>query len=163
MNIKIKKHFLYYKDYKLKCAIGKSGITSNKKEGDLSTPKGVYKINALYYRKDKIKKFKCKIKKKVIKKNMGWCDDIRSNKYNQEITFPYNYSAENLYRKDRKYDLLFDIGYNTQPIIKGKGSAIFLHLTDNKYKPTKGCIAITKKNFLKILPLITNKTKILIG
>ena len=70
MNIKIKKHFLYYKDYKLKCAVGKSGIKSNKKEGDLSTPKGVYKIGALYYRKDKIKKFKCKINKKIIKKKI---------------------------------------------------------------------------------------------
>ena len=61
MNIKIKKHFLYYNGYKLKCAIGKSGITKNKKEGDLSTPKGIFKISSLYYRKDKIKKFKCKI------------------------------------------------------------------------------------------------------
>ena len=163
MNIKIKKHFLYYKDYKLKCAVGKSGIKSNKKEGDLSTPKGVYKIGALYYRKDKIKKFKCKINKKIIKKNMGWCNDVRSKKYNQEITFPYNYSAEKLYRKDRKYDLLFDMGYNTQPIIKGKGSAIFLHLSDKKYKPTKGCVAILKKDFLKILPLIKKNTKILVS
>jgi len=163
MNIKIKKHFLYYKGYKLKCAVGKSGISNIKKEGDLSTPKGIYKISTLYYRKDKIKKFKCKIKKKIIKKNMGWCDDMRSSKYNQEITFPYNYSAEKLYRKDRKYDLLFDIGYNTQPAIKGKGSAIFLHLSDKKYKPTKGCIAILKKDFLKILPLIRKNTKILIS
>ena len=163
MNIKIKKHFLYYKGYKLKCAVGKSGITNNKKEGDLSTPKGIYKISTLYYRKDKIKKFKCKINKKIIKKNMGWCNDVRSKKYNQEITFPYNYSAEKLYRKDRKYDLLFDIGYNAQPIIKGKGSAIFLHLTNKKYKSTKGCIAILKKDFLKILPLIKKNTKIFIG
>ena len=94
MNIKIKKHFLYYKGYKLKCTVGKSGIRNNKKEGDLSTPKGVYKINALYYRKDKIKKINCKIKKKIITKNMGWCDDIKSSKYNQEITFPFNYNAE---------------------------------------------------------------------
>ena len=163
MNIKIKKHFLYYKDYKLKCAVGKSGITSSKKEGDLSTPKGLHKISMLYYRKDKIKNFKCKVKKKIIKKNMGWCDDVRSKKYNQEITFPYNYSAEKLYRKDSKYDLLFDIGYNKRPIIKGKGSAIFLHLTNKKYKSTKGCIGILKKDFLKILPLIKKNTKILIS
>ncbi len=163
MNIKIKKHFLYYNGYKLKCAVGKSGISNIKKEGDLSTPKGIYKISTLYYRKHKIKKFNCKIKKKIIKKNMGWCDDMRSSKYNQEITFPYNYSAEKLYRKDRKYDLLFDIGYNAQPIIKGKGSAIFLHLTNRKYKATKGCIAILKKYFLKILPLIKKNTKILIS
>ena len=163
MNIKINKNYLLYKGYKLKCCIGKSGLTEFKKEGDLSTPKGIYKINTLYYRKDKIKKFKCKIKKKIIKKNMGWCDDIRSRKYNQEITFPFNYSAERLYRKDSKYDLLFDIGYNTQPIIKGKGSAIFLHLSDKKYKPTKGCIAILKKDFLKILPLIKKNTKIIVS
>ena len=94
---------------------------------------------------------------------MGWCNAVRSNKYNQEITFPYNYSAEKLYRKDRKYDLLFDMGYNTQPIIKGKGSAIFLHLSDKKYKPTKGCVAILKKDFLKILPLIKKSTKILVS
>tara|TARA_Y100000590_G_C15086367_1_gene775898 strand:- start:17 stop:508 length:492 start_codon:yes stop_codon:yes gene_type:complete len=163
MKIKIKKHFLYYKRYKLKCAIGKSGITNNKKEGDLSTPEGVYKINTLYYRKDKIKKIKCEVKKKIIKKNMGWCDDVRSKKYNQEITFPYNYSAEKLYRKDSKYDLLFDIGYNKRPIIKGKGSAIFLHLSNKKYKATRGCIGILKKDFLKILPLIKKNTKILIN
>ncbi len=163
MNIKIKKHFLYYKDYKLKCAVGKSGITRSKKEGDLSTPKGLYEINKLYYRKDKIKNFKCKIKKKIIKKNMGWCDDIRSKKYNQEITFPYNYSAEKLYRKDSKYDLFLDIDYNKRPTIKGKGSAIFLHLTNRKYKATKGCIGILKKDFLKILPLIKKNTKILIS
>ena len=94
---------------------------------------------------------------------MGWCDDVRSKKYNQEITFPYNYSAEKLYRKDSKYDLLFDIGYNKRPIIKGKGSAIFLHLTNKKYKSTKGCIGILKKDFLKILPLIKKNTKILIS
>ena len=163
MNIKIKKHFLYYRGYKLKCAVGKSGITNNKKEGDLSTPKGVYKISTLYYRKDKIKQIQCKIKKKIIKKNMGWCDDIKSIKYNKEITFPYNYSAENLYRKDQKYDLLFDIGYNTKPVIKKKGSAIFLHLCNKKYKPTKGCIAILKKDFLKILPMIKKNTKIFIS
>ena len=163
MNIKINIHFLLYKGYKLKCAVGKSGITSTKKEGDLSTPKGAYKIGILYYRKEKIKNLKCKIRKKIIKKNMGWCDDINSSKYNKEITFPFHYRAEKLYRKDSKYDLLLDIRYNTSPVVKGKGSAIFLHLSNKKYKPTKGCVAIIKKDFLKILPLINKNTKVLIS
>ena len=89
MNIKIKKHLLLYKDYKLKCAIGKSGIMSSKKEGDLATPKGTFDLGALYYRKDNNKPLKCKIKKKIIKKKMGWCNDSRSEKYNQEISFPF--------------------------------------------------------------------------
>ena len=163
MNIIIKKHFLLYKGYKLKCAIGKSGIINSKKEGDLATPKGTFELGTFYYRKDNNKPLKCKIKKRIIKKKMGWCNDSRSKKYNQEISFPFKYGAEKLYRKDRIYDLLINIKYNFCPAIKDKGSAIFLHITDHRYKPTKGCIAISKNDFLKILPLINNKTKILIS
>ena len=163
MNIKIKNHLLLYKDYKLKCSIGKSGITNKKKEGDLATPKGNFKIGILYYRKDRVKNFKCRIKKKVIKKNMGWCDDSRSKKYNKEVRLPFKFRTEKLYRKDNIYDLFINIKYNFCPVIKGKGSAIFLHITDGKYKPTKGCIAISKNDFLKILPTINKDTKILIG
>ena len=163
MNIKIKNHLLLYKDYKLKCSIGKSGITNKKKEGDLATPKGNFKIGILYYRKDRVKNFKCNIKKKIIKRNMGWCDDIRSNQYNHEIIFPFKYKAEKLYKKSKIYDLFINIEYNCRPTIKGRGSAIFLHLTDAKYRPTKGCIAISKKNFLQILPFIKKDTKILIS
>jgi len=163
MNIKIKNHLLLYKDYKLKCSIGKSGITKKKEEGDLATPKGNFKIGILYYRKDRVKNFKCKIKKKIIKRNMGWCDDIRSNQYNREIIFPFKYKAEKLYRKNKIYDLFINIKYNYKPTIKGKGSAIFLHLADTNYRPTKGCIAISRKNFLEILPFIKKDTKILIS
>ena len=94
---------------------------------------------------------------------MGWCDDSRSKKYNQEIRFPFKYRAERLYRKSRIYDLFIHIKYNSRPVVKEKGSAIFLHSTNNKYKPTKGCIAISKKDFIKILPLINSKTKILVN
>jgi len=160
MNIIIKKHFLLYKDYKLKCSIGKSGITRLKKEGDLATPKGKFKLGLLYYRKDRNISIKSKIKKRVIKKNMGWCDDSRSKKYNQQIFFPFKYGAEKLYRKDKIYDIFINIKYNQSPIVKEKGSAIFLHITNKKYKPTKGCVAILKKDFLKILPLISKNTKI---
>ena len=162
MNIIIKKHFLLYKGYKLKCSLGKSGLSRNRREGDFTTPKGLFKLGLLYYRKDRVKLTKCLIKKKIIKKNMGWCDDSKSRKYNQEISFPFRYSAEKLYRKDNIYDILINIKYNHFPIVKNKGSAIFLHLSKKKYKPTNGCVGIKKKDFLKILPLINYKTKILI-
>ena len=163
MNIIIKKHLLLYKGYKLKCSIGKSGIKDSKKEGDLATPKGVFELGLLYYRKDRNKSLKSKLKKKVIKKNMGWCDDIKSRRYNQEIYFPFKYKAEKLYREDKIYDIFINIKYNQSPVVKGKGSAIFLHNTNTKYKPTKGCVAISKRDFLKILPLIDSKTKISIN
>jgi len=162
MNIVIKNNFLLYKGYKLKCCIGKSGIKRFKKEGDYSTPKGLFKLGLLYYRKDKVGLLKSNIRKKCIKKNMGWCDDSKSKNYNREIRFPSKYSAEKLYRKDSKYDIFINIQYNYFPVYKKKGSAIFLHLTNKKYKATKGCVAILKKDFLKILHLINKNTKILI-
>ena len=163
MNIKIKKHFLLYKGYKIKCCVGKSGITNSKKEGDLMTPKGIFKLGSLYYRKDRIKLPKCELKKRILKKNMGWCNDSRSKKYNREISFPYKYNAEKLYRKDNIYDLFINIKYNFSPIVKGKGSAIFLHIANKKNKYTKGCISIPKKKFTRILPLIKKNTKISIN
>ena len=162
MNIKINKNHFLYKGYKLRCSIGKSGIKKVKKEGDLATPKGTFGFGLLYYRKDRIKLHKCKIKKKIIKKNMGWCNDSKSIKYNKEINLPYKYSSEKLYKKENVYDLFLIIKYNTNPVIKKKGSAIFLHIAKKNYKPTQGCVAISKKDFLKILPSLNNKTTITI-
>ena len=104
MNIIINKGFLKYKGHKFRCSIGKLGSSSTKKEGDLTTPKGFFKLGPIYFRKDRIGHIKCKLKKKVIKKNMGWCDDVKSEKYNQEISFPFKFSAEKLYRKNNIYD-----------------------------------------------------------
>jgi len=158
MHVYLKNKFLYFYNYKIKCSIGKKGLTYKKKEGDSKTPKGKFKFKFLLYRKDRIKKIQCKLKKIKINRNMGWCDDPRSKKYNSLIKFPFKKSAEKLYLKRNIYDLILVINFNTRPVIKNKGSAIFLHLTDKKFAPTKGCIAIQKKYFLKILPFITKKT-----
>ncbi len=162
MNIIINKRILKYKDHKFRCSVGKLGFNRSKKEGDFTTPIGVFSLGTLYFRKDRIKSLKSKLKKKNIKKNMGWCDDTRSKKYNQEIKFPFQYNAEKLFRKDSFYDIFINIKYNQNPVKKGKGSAIFLHLTNKKYKPTNGCIAVLKKDLFKILPYINKKTKIAI-
>jgi len=163
VHIIIKKHYLLYQGYKIKCSIGKSGTTLHKKEGDLATPKGEFKLGRLYYRKDRIKSLKFKMNKRIIKKNMGWCNDPKSKSYNREIRFPFNYKAEKLYRRDNIYDILINIKYNYSPKTNGRGSAIFLHIAKKNYEPTEGCIAIKKKDLLKILPMINKNTKILIN
>tara|TARA_B100000029_G_C17492287_1_gene929555 strand:+ start:166 stop:651 length:486 start_codon:yes stop_codon:yes gene_type:complete len=159
MNIIIKKGFLLYKDYKFKCSIGKKGIKKNKKEGDNATPQGIFSLGKFYYRNDRIKKIKTNLNSKKIKKNMGWCNDPKNIKYNKEVNRKKIKNSEKLFRKDHKYDAFIVINYNFNPVIKNKGSAIFLHLTKN-YKPTAGCIAIKKNNFLKLIKVIKNKTKI---
>ena len=138
------KHTLQLDSFKFQCCIGKNGLTKFKKEGDFKTPKGTFKIEHLYYRKDRIKKPLTKLKCIEIKKNMGWCNDVKNKKYNKLIKINDNCSHEKLIRRDKKYDLLIPIKYNFDNSISGKGSCIFLHLTKN-YKPTAGCIALKKK------------------
>ena len=155
------KNTLIIDDFKLKCCVGKNGLNPNKKEGDYSTPKGLYILRKLYYRKDRVGSPKCKLEKKIIKKNMAWCDDPTQNKYNEEIKTYSTKLKENLYRIDHRYDYIISISYNEQKT-PNKGSAIFIHLT-NDYKPTAGCIALEKKDFEILLKLINKKAKIKIG
>jgi len=163
MHILIKNKFLIYGNYKVKCAIGKRGISKKRKEGDLITPKGNYSIKKLFYRKDRVKCLKTKLKKNIINKNYGWCDDSKSKKYNQLIRCPFNYSYEKLYRKDRIYDIILVLDYNINPIKKNIGSAIFIHVAKNDYSRTKGCVAIKKNSLRKLVQLINKNTKVKIS
>ena len=164
MTILVKnKHTLQIDEFKFKCSIGKRGSTSTKKEGDKKTPKGVYKIENLYFRHDRLKKPKTSLKCIKIRKIMGWCNDTRfPKKYNKLLKIDKNFKYEKLKRKDDKYDLLIPIKYNFKKPKVPNGSCIFLHLT-NDYKPTEGCIALSKTDFLILLKLINSDTKILIN
>lgn len=155
-----KSGYLKYKNFKYRCALGKAGVNKKIKEGDGITPKGVFKITKIYYRADKIKVIKTNIKKIKITKNMGWCDDPVSRFYNQQIKLPSKFSHEKLYRNDDLYDLVAVLNYNTNPVIKNKGSAIFMHISESSYKKTEGCIALKKDDLINILMDIKRNTKI---
>ena len=150
MHIIIKNKFLFFEDYKIKCAIGKRGIGVKKKEGDLITPKGSYKIKSIFFILDKIKNLYTKLKKRAINKRMGWCDDPQSKDYNKLVRLPFKFNFEKLYRSDSIYDIFFVLNFNTNPIKKNKGSAIFIHIAKKSFSSTKGCVAI-KKSDIKIL------------
>ena len=161
MTIFIKnKHTLQIDEFEFKCCIGKKGLTVNKKEGDKKTPKGIFQIEKLYFRKDRIEKPKTLLKCIEIQKDMGWCDDINfPKKYNRLIKIKKKIKHEKLMRRDNKYDLLVPIKYNFKKPVIGLGSCIFIHLTED-YKPTAGCIALKKKDFIIMLKLLKKKTKI---
>jgi len=160
MHIFINKKYLTYNNYKAKCAIGKRGIGLKRKEGDLITPKGDYKIKYILFRKDRIKNIKSKVKKIEIKKNMGWCDDPQSKEYNKIVKLPSVYSHEKLYKKENIYDIIIVLNYNMHPIIKNKGSAIFIHVAKKNYKKTAGCVAVEKKQLLKIIKELKKNTEV---
>ncbi len=160
MHILINKKYLTLDNYKAKCALGKRGIGYKRKEGDLITPKGTYKVKYILYRKDRVKKIQTKIKKIAIRKDMGWCDDPKSRDYNKLIKLPYAYSYEKIFRKENNYDIILILNYNMNPVIKNKGSAIFIHIAKKNYKKTEGCIALKKAHLLKIIKRINKNTTI---
>jgi len=161
VHILINKNYLTFNNYKAKCSIGKRGIGLKKKEGDLITPKGKYKIKYILYRKDRVK-IRTKIKKIIITRKMGWCDDPNSKQYNKLIKLPTAYNHEKLYKKENIYDIIMVLNYNMNPIVKNKGSAIFIHVAKKNYKKTEGCVAVKKAHLLKIVKDLKRYTKVLI-
>ena len=158
MHILIKNKSLIYGNYKVKCAIGKRGIGIKKREGDLITPSGIYKIKYIFYRPDKIKNLKTKFRKKTINKKMGWCDDPKSKKYNKLINLPFKFNYEKLYRADGIYDIILVLNFNSKPIKRNRGSAIFIHIAKKNYSPTKGCVAIRRADIKILAKKIDKKT-----
>ena len=160
MIIKLKnKDKLIVSSFVFKCSIGKNGLKKNKIEGDKSTPLGTFQLGDLYWRPDRVKKPETSLKCIPITKNMKWCNDENSKFYNKEFTKNIDIRHEKLFRKDYKYNYFILIRYNYKKVVKGKGSAIFIHLTKN-YKKTDGCVALKEKDFLILAKIINKKDKI---
>ena len=162
MELLVKDNHLFIKEEKLQCAIGRNGLTGNKREGDLSTPVGTFHFNKIYYRADRLGSIEFIIDSSIISKNDGWCDDQKSDLYNQHIQFPFQGSAEHLYRDDHIYDIICVLNYNTSPVIPGRGSAIFLHVAKPDFLGTEGCIAIEKEALIEIATNLTADSTIVI-
>ena len=160
MIIRLKnKDTLICDDFQFKCSIGKNGLKKNKLEGDNCTPKGTFSLGPVYYRNDRVDKPITKLKTIRINKQMVWCDDPSSISYNKKIKLNKKIKAEKLYRKDKIYDIIIVINYNTRRIIRNKGSAIFIHVTNN-YKPTKGCVALSLNDIEILLKIVKKNSKI---
>lgn len=153
---------LYFKGNKFQCIVGANGIGNKIREGDRVTPKGVYKLKKIFYRPDKVSKFKTNIPTFEIKKKSFWCVDSNSSYYNQYSKSKNNYKCEELFRNDDLYDVFLTLDYNINPTVKYKGSALFIHCFEKKTKFTEGCVAIEKGLLIKIAEKITPSSKIII-
>jgi L,D-peptidoglycan transpeptidase YkuD (ErfK/YbiS/YcfS/YnhG family) len=145
------------------CAIGKDGycIAEEKQEGDGKTPLGTYALRELFYRGDKFEAVPVTLLPvKRLHENDGWCDEPGDLKYNKYVTLPYSASHEELFRDDDVYDLIIPLGYNDNPPVAGKGSAIFMHVAKEGYTPTEGCVALKKEDLLEVLFNCTPNTQI---
>ncbi len=165
-----KNYFLKAGNNYFSCQIGKGGLNgaAKKMEGDKTTPIGKWYLRSLYYRSDKVLRPKIKkknvLKIKRITKYCGWCDDIRSHYYNKYIiinnTRSLNINYERLWRQDNAYDIVIETSYNTKPIIKNRGSAIFIHCSFENFKTTAGCIALKKRDLMFLIKNLNSKSYI---
>ena len=133
------------------CAIGPAGIAAEKREGDGATPAGRFAIRRLLYRPDRLPPPLTGLSLLPLSPLDGWCDDPKHPDYNRRVRLPHPASCEKMWRDDACYDLVIPLGYNDDPVVPGKGSAIFLHVARPDYSPTGGCIAIAKPDLLAML------------
>jgi L,D-peptidoglycan transpeptidase YkuD (ErfK/YbiS/YcfS/YnhG family) len=132
-------------------ALGRAGIRALKREGDGATPRGRFPVRQILYRSDRGPPPRTLIPLRAIRARDGWCDDPADRNYNRLITLPSRRSAEGLKRADQLYDLVLVLGYNDVPRVKGRGSAVFIHLARPGFTPTDGCIALSRHDLTMLL------------
>jgi L,D-peptidoglycan transpeptidase YkuD (ErfK/YbiS/YcfS/YnhG family) len=147
----------------LHCALGHGGIAAAKTEGDGCTPAGRFPVRELMFRPDRVREIRTALATRPLSPADGWCDDPADPGYNRLVTRPYPARHEQLWRDDQLYDLLLVIGHNDDPVVPGLGSAVFLHLAHPDYRPTEGCVAFGRADFIALLAAIQIGTPIVIG
>ncbi|MFZ4410162.1 MAG: L,D-transpeptidase family protein [Paracraurococcus sp.] len=129
-----------------RCALGRGGIRTDKQEGDGATPVGVLPLRRVFYRADRVAPPACRLPVEPLAPADGWCDDPADAAYNKRVTLPHPARHETLWREDGLYDLVGVLGWNDAPVVRGRGSAIFLHLARPDLAPTEGCVALAGRD-----------------
>lgn len=144
----------------LPCALGRSGTRRDKREGDGASPVGRFRILQAFYRPDHGPRPRTGLPLRPIRPGDGWSDDVRDRRYNRLVPLPCPTSHEKMWRDDHLYDVVLDIAWNRDPVVKGRGSAIFLHLARPGFTPTEGCVAVDRRMIRRLLERIGPKTRI---
>jgi L,D-peptidoglycan transpeptidase YkuD (ErfK/YbiS/YcfS/YnhG family) len=134
-----------------RASIGRSGITADKREGDGGTPVGVLPLRRVLFRADRVARPRAAVTPEPLAPHDGWCDDAGDASYNCPVRLPYPGRAEALWLGDTVYDVIGVLGWNDAPVVKGRGSAIFLHVARPDYAPTEGCVALALPDLLAAL------------
>ena len=144
----------------MNCALGRAGPTHHKREGDGASPVGRFALLCGFYRADRLRRPSTGLRLVPIRPTDGWCDDPSHPRYNTRVTLPFGASRERMWRDDHLYDLVLDIAWNRGPIVKGRGSAIFLHLARPGFAPTQGCVAVEPRMARRLLARVGRRTTI---
>lgn len=144
----------------LRCALGRTGPVVAKREGDGGTPRGRFALLGAFYRADRLHRPRTGLTLTPLRPDDGWCDDPADRRYNRPIRLPASARHEAMWRDDHLYDLVLDLAANRRPVIRGRGSAIFLHLARPGFLPTEGCVAIDRRVAARLLAVLGRRTVI---
>ena len=136
---------------RLRCAIGRAGVSLDKREGDGATPAGIFPFREVLFRADRVAPPATALRSRPLSPDDGWCDDPAHPDYNRPMTLPFAAGHERLMREDGLYDVIVVLGHNDAPVVPGRGSAIFLHVAAPGFTPTEGCVALTLDALLGVL------------
>jgi L,D-peptidoglycan transpeptidase YkuD (ErfK/YbiS/YcfS/YnhG family) len=145
-----------------RCALGSAGIGEKTREGDGLTPIGCFALRRVHYRADRLAAPATNLPVRAIGRADGWCDDPGDGDYNQLVRLPHAAGHEQLWRSDGLYDLVVEVGYNDDPVVAGRGSAIFLHIVRPGYGETEGCVALAFGDLLQVLKDCDPETRLCI-
>jgi len=147
------------------CALGRGGVVGaeQKREGDGTSPQGVWQMKRVFYRADRLSRPQTALPIVPLRETDGWCDAPAHPLYNRPVTLPFEASHEKLLRDDHVYDLIVELSHNSDPVISGRGSAVFFHLAHDDYRPTEGCVAIAQEHMLQVLKDSSTESSIKIG
>jgi L,D-peptidoglycan transpeptidase YkuD (ErfK/YbiS/YcfS/YnhG family) len=154
---------LAWRDLTMRCSLGKSGVRVDKEEGDGATPVGVLPLRRILYRADRLPPPRCALPIEPIASDDGWCDDPTHRDYNRLVRLPHDARHEEFWRRDAVYDVIGVLGWNDTPVVKGRGSAIFLHVARPDYAPTEGCVALGLPDLIRLLAEGLTALRVLAG
>ncbi|HLL26376.1 MAG TPA: L,D-transpeptidase family protein [Xanthobacteraceae bacterium] len=141
-------------------ALGRAGITANKREGDGATPRGRFRLRRLWWRNDRMPRPQTALPLRPIRSGDAWCEDAADRRYNQPIRLAADAPGDRLWREDHLYDLIIELDHNTRPRISGRGSAVFIHLARPQFLPTAGCVALKGEDLHHLLTRLRKNTLI---
>jgi len=144
------------------CALGRGGVVAadQKREGDGTSPQGIWQMKRVFYRPDRLARPETVLPLVPLRETDGWCDAPGHSLYNRPVTLPFAASHEKLWREDHVYDLIVELSHNSDPVVPALGSAVFFHLAHDDFRPTEGCVAISRQHMLQVLQDSTQKTSI---
>ncbi len=134
-----------------RAALGRGGIRRDKHEGDDATPMGVLPLRRVLYRADRVARPDCAVPVEPLAPDDGWCDDPAHPDYNRMVRLPHPARHEALWREDGVYDVIGVLGWNDAPVVRDRGSAIFLHVARPDFAPTEGCVALALPDLRSLL------------